>query len=188
MARPRRRRQPAHTVHGVFQGLFQVAQVHPRGGAAAARAACGGGVRLATAACGVRARSCVRTKPGFDQLPLWCWPRESYSSIANLPNLLLKDKAQVGFEAKNCKRVLIICEIVAFLPYLQPPIFSPPQLFIILFIPNAKTTENHQNVWKGTSSFLFLFYYIGGLLCLVKYLMTYFRLKVFSCFENILCT
>ena len=73
----RRRRQPARTVHGVFQGLFQVAQVHPRGGAAAVRAACGGGVRCATTACdgvacGVRARSCVRTKPGFDQLPLWC--------------------------------------------------------------------------------------------------------------------
>merc|ERR1712203_380929 len=55
--------------------------------------------------------------------------------------LAAKDKAQVGFEAKNCKRVLIICEIVAFFQkktYLQPPIFPPthnnPKLFIILFI------------------------------------------------------
>jgi len=68
--------------------------------------------------------------------------------------LAAKDKAQVGFEAKNCKRVLIICEIVAF--FQKKTLFTTPThpqqpktLYYSIHIPNAKTTENHQNVWKG---------------------------------------
>ena len=131
-------------------------------------AACYGGVRQYAAMCSGAAcahavvcelsPALISCRCGVDQETLL----EFYCQSSKLA---AKDKAQVGFEAKNCKRVLIICEIVAFFqkknlfttPNLSPHPQQPKTLYYSIHIPNAKTTENHQNVWKGMS---FIFVYL----------------------------
>ena len=126
--------------------------------AAMCGAACGGGAACAHAVVCELSPALISCRCGVDQETLL----EFYCQSSKLA---AKDKAQVGFEAKNCKRVLIICEIVAFFS-IKPPIYNPPNLslhpqqpktlYYSIHIPNAKTTENHQNVWKGTS-FIFIY-------------------------------
>ena len=90
---------PVRAMHGVFQGLFQVAQVHPRGGAATRGSECAGSARYIPwhTACAVvweLSRGLSSCRCGVNQ--------ETQSSIADFPNSLLTNKARVGFEAKNC--------------------------------------------------------------------------------------
>merc|ERR1712029_363202 len=70
--------------------------------------------------------------------------QETHSLIANLPNSLLTNKARVGFEAKNCKRVLILVKSLLFYlqvtPYLQQPPF-PIYFHPVILLPNKKTTK-----------------------------------------------
>ena len=96
-------------------------------------AACYGGVRQYAAMCSGAAcahavvcelsPALISCRCGVDQETLL----EFYCQSSKLA---AKDKAQVGFEAKNCKRVLIICEIVAFFqkkkPIYNPQSFPPP--------------------------------------------------------------
>ena len=131
-------------------------------------AACYGGVRQYAAMCSGAAcahavvcelsPALISCRCGVDQETLL----EFYCQSSKLA---AKDKAQVGFEAKNCKRVLIICEIVAFFqkknPIYNPHPQQPKTLYYSIHIPNAKTTENHQNVWKGMS---FIFFSKGDLI------------------------
>ena len=127
-------------------------------------AACYGGVRQYAAMCSGAAcahavvcelsPALISCRCGVDQETLL----EFYCQSSKLA---AKDKAQVGFEAKNCKRVLIICEIVAFFQkktYLQPPpTHNNPKLFIILFIyPTRKLQKIIKMFGKVCRLFLFI--------------------------------
>ena len=158
-------RDPQRTVHGVFQGLFQVAQVHPRGAVGAAHSrgthlpsratAAKSAARLllprVSAVVSKLSRALISCRCGVDQ--------ETHSLIANLPNSLLANKARVGFEAKNCKRVLILVKSLLFYlqvtPYLQQPPF-PIYFHPVILLPNKKTTKCLERYVTLFCSFIFL--------------------------------
>merc|ERR1711936_675510 len=83
------------------------------------------------------------------------------SSIADFPNSLLTNKARVGFEAKNCKRVLIIVKSLLFFSnhpiYYNPPPLPLP-LNLLFYFTTGKTTKINKMFGKvSDDSFTHIF-------------------------------